>query len=97
VDCTEEWLIEFGIVISFKVKAFASRNIWGGSVYYASRPLPQVLKSACDLLSTDTNKNDHIMCSAGYDYWSEIIVCPVYDMKEEENAKSFRRFSSIQP
>ncbi|ESZ95415.1 hypothetical protein SBOR_4210 [Sclerotinia borealis F-4128] len=90
-------LNNFGIVTSFKMKTFESGNIWGGATYYMPGTYSQVIEAACDLVSTETDEYTHVMCSVGYGYGHQIVICLMYHTKGQENPPSLQRFTSIQP
>ncbi|KAH8595898.1 hypothetical protein B0O99DRAFT_594194 [Bisporella sp. PMI_857] len=84
-------------VTSLKMKTFESGNIWGGATYYLPGTFPEVLQGACDLVNTEIDENTHIMCSVGYGYGQQIVICLMWHTKGVENAPSLQRFTSIQP
>lgn len=90
-------LNNFGIVTSFTMKTIASREIWGGSVYYPPQAIPQMLQSACDFAQNEDDQDAHIMCSIGYGYGHLVAPSVLYHTEGKVNPLSLQRFTSVQP
>ncbi|KAL2150094.1 hypothetical protein VTH82DRAFT_7770 [Thermothelomyces myriococcoides] len=90
-------LNNFGIVTSFTMKTIASREIWGGSVYYPPQAIPQMLQSACDFAQNEDDQDAHIMCSIGYGYGHLVAPSVLYHTEGKVNPPSLQRFTSVQP
>ncbi|KAL2171199.1 hypothetical protein VTG60DRAFT_3510 [Thermothelomyces hinnuleus] len=90
-------LNNFGIVTSFTMKTFRSREIWGGATYYLPEAIPRILRSTYEFVQTEEDEDAHIMCSIGYGYGHLAASCLMYHTKGKVNPPSLQRFTSVQP
>ncbi|KAI1262134.1 FAD-binding domain-containing protein [Xylariaceae sp. FL1019] len=91
-------LNNYGIVTSFKMKTYKWHgSIWGGLVYYTPECFTQLLKKTVDFAKDETDRDTHVMFSAGYGFSQEVLSCVLYHTRGHENAPSLQPFLSVQP
>ncbi|KAJ4363413.1 hypothetical protein N0V83_009706 [Neocucurbitaria cava] len=88
-------LNNFGIVTSFKMRTFASGDIWGGIAYYMPDTFGDLVKATVDFVDNESDEDTHIMSSAGYGFGHQVVTCCMYQTKGVENAASLQRFTSL--
>ncbi|KAH7318407.1 hypothetical protein B0I35DRAFT_460820 [Stachybotrys elegans] len=100
---TELWtalkggLNNFGIVTSFKMKTFESKDIWGGVTFYLPTAFPDLMQRACDFVFQDMDPNTHVMCSAGYGYGHQGATCVMYHTLGDSGSPSLQPFITLEP
>jgi hypothetical protein len=57
----------------------------------------EVLESACDFVSNETDEDTHIMCSVGYGFGHQVVTCVMYHTRGEENPPALQPFTKVQP
>lgn len=88
-------LNNFGIVTSFTMKTFESKNLWGGITYYMPNTFHQLIDATVDFVQNETDLDAHLMSSTGYAFGHQVVTCCMYHTKGEKNPPSLRPFTSL--
>ncbi|KAI1205458.1 FAD-binding domain-containing protein [Annulohypoxylon truncatum] len=93
-------LNNFGILTSFKMRAFKSTDIWGGITFYMSSDMidtfSKLIHNAYDFVNNEEDLDAHAMFSIGYGFGHQAVTCVMYHTQSKENPPSLQRFTSLE-